>query len=159
MIIGIVTFAFGEPADSRANGKLAAITTSKAVELEAHVFTQNDVCPAGLVVTRATQRGDEGPPPTLRIAREAMQWVEERGIQNILVVAAKPHLRRCLRDLRKAAREAGVTLTIRSVEGLEKHRWYDPTSTQKRVRSRLNWWPRELILRAMPFSLYKGVAG
>lgn len=159
-ITGVVVFAFGTPATISSNERLARIASDRARRLVAPVYTQRDI------LVGAEQRvqyiEEEGsPPPTLRIARGAVQWAIERGINHLLIIAARPHLRRVLRDVRKAVREARVEIEVYScseIENSKESSWFCPDSKQPRVRSAINWYPREVILRWMPFFLYKLLA-
>ena len=152
-------FAFGVPETTVPNMALAQYATTKAKANEASVYTQADIVllDENIEVARVEESPDN-PPPTLRIARGAAENARELGVDEIHVLAAKPHLWRALRDQRKAVEELGLDIEVKPVH-IPDVGWYDKDSIQKRVRSRLAWWPRELILRFMPFALYKRVAG
>jgi hypothetical protein len=63
--------------------------------------------------------------------------------------------------MKAAVREVGgdiVILVCEEVEQYPEDLWYCPHSTQKRTRSREAWEKRELVLRLMPFWIYKRVA-
>ena len=171
---GIVAFAFGEDAHIRANEQIARAVAWEARILASKskypkdvvgVFTQSDIdvngLGLGMPILYAQQAEGSLPPPTLRIAREAVNWACLNSVSILLVVAAKPHLRRALRDTRMAIREIGADIEVMSatsVSGYLTKSWFCPDSLQERTRSRLKWWPREIILRLMPFFIYKRVA-
>lgn len=74
---------------------------------------------------------------------EKMKW------EKVLVVAAAPHRKRCIRDLLK------MDFTIINLDTDEIYRaemksikWYNRESKHWQTRHPLLWWPRELLLRA-----------
>jgi|SRR3989344_623184 len=165
---GVVAFAFGVPSTILSNQNIAWIAWRKARELGALVFTQRDVdvnanfqiC--SVDVDHVREESDN-PPPTLRIAREAVRWAKQRGVTELYVVAAEPHLRRCVRDLMEADRELNGVYTLPiifcgEISRVSDNDWFCSESTQERTRSRKAWNRRERILRMMPFWLYKRVA-
>ncbi len=161
-MVGIVAFAFGAPDTIRSNQWIAQIASQKARELNAPVYTQNDVQVESGIEVKYTDEEPGNPPPTLRIARGAIQWAKQQGFRELWIAAAKPHLWRCKRDLVQAAREARVQITVRicckEIELFFENEWFCPDSTQPRTRSRKNWQDRERVLKLMPFFLYKLIA-
>jgi uncharacterized SAM-binding protein YcdF (DUF218 family) len=157
---GIVAFAFGVPADTAANKRIAQIASAYAERFGIPVFTQRDiVLEEGFDVTRTQE--NESPASTLAIARSAVAWARERKIETVWVVAALPHLWRCRRDLHAAGEEAQYGLIQRIPTEISRSpygSWFDPSSTQPRVRSFPKWIVRESILRLMPFSIYARIA-
>jgi hypothetical protein len=123
------------------------------------MYTQRDIrVGPGIDVTLISQGEFEDAPPTLRIARAAVAWAKERGLKNLIVVAAVPHMRRAMRDTKKAVAEIGAAIEITRAAaslGYPEDSWFCPESTQERVRSRKIWNRRERILKFMPFFLYK----
>ena len=165
MAVGIVAFAFGTPDSIFPNWLIAKITLRKARELNAPIYTQRDIRINVLMEPRIEVRyikeKPDNPPPTLRIARGAVQWAKQHRLTELWVVAAKPHLWRVLRDVQQSVQEDGALIEVHVCEEIKqysKDSWFWPYSTQKRTRSWKNWWPRELILRLMPFFIYKRVA-
>lgn len=160
--VGIVAFAFGAPESILPNQHIARMASQKARELNAPVCTQLDVrVEPGVDVCYIFNDGPDNPPPTLRIARNAIRWAKQQGFTKLLVIAAKPHLSRCLRDLRRAAREIGMQTEIRACKEIEQYpedEWFCSDSTQARTRSKKDWQKRECILKLMPFFVYKLVA-
>jgi hypothetical protein len=155
---GIVAFAFGVPDTIRSNQQIAHIASQKARELNAPIYTQLDVrVEQGIDVTYTDEEPGD-PPPTLIIARGAVQWARERGFTALWVVAAKPHLWRALRDLEQAVHETGETITVCSCKEIEQYAeqsWFCPDSIQARVRSRQIWERREGLIKLMPFAVYE----
>lgn len=158
---GIVAFAFGAPADILSNRRIARIAEEKARELGAPVYTQLDIRVEPKIEVEYTDEQCGNPPPTLRIARGAIQWAKRRGFRELQIVAAKPHLWRCLRDLKYVIREIEAQIEVcvcREIERFPEDGWFCPNSTQGRTHSRRAWDRRERILIHMPFFLYKLIA-
>ncbi|MBI2010933.1 MAG: hypothetical protein HYS89_01725 [Candidatus Colwellbacteria bacterium] len=159
--VGIVAFAFGAPSSIRSNQLIGQIATGEAWGLKAPIYTQLDIhIESGVEVTYADEKPGE-PPTTLRIARGAVGWAKQRGLTELWVAAAAPHLWRAWRDLRKAVREAGGGIHVRPCPEIELYPWngwFSADSTQQRTRSEKTWNRRERVLKLMPFWLYKRVA-
>ncbi|MFA5051073.1 MAG: hypothetical protein WC499_03090 [Patescibacteria group bacterium] len=159
---GIVAFAFGTPFTISSNKEISRIASQKALELEVPVFTQLDIRVEPEVHVEYIGGEFNDPPPTLRIARAAVKWAKEKEIKNLLIVAAKPHLWRCKRDLVQAILEAEAKIEVwvcdEEINSYPEDSWFCPDSTQERVRSRKLWNKRERILNFLPFFLYKLVA-
>ena len=113
--VGIVAFAFGTPESIMSNRCIAQIVSQKVHDLEAPVYTQLDIHVEPGIEVEYTEEKLGNPPPTLRIARGAIQWAKRQGFTELLVIAAKPHLCRCFRDLTHAVREAGAQIDRKSV--------------------------------------------
>ncbi len=158
---GVVAFAFGTPYTILANRRIAQIASQKARELDAPVYTQRDVLiQPGIEVQYAGEQPGK-PPPTLRIARASVAWARQRSLRVLWIVAAKPHLWRVLRDVRRAVLELGVEIIIHACDEIEQYTedsWFCRNSTQERVRSLKIWRRREKILELLPFSIYKLIA-
>ena len=158
---GIVAFAFGVPETMRSNQQIAQIASEKAWQISAPVYTQLDVFIGPGIETEHTDEEPGHPPPTLRIARGAAQWAADRGLKELWIVAAKPHLWRALRDVKAAIRETGNNIEVRACPEIEQYpldSWFCSESTQSRVRSRATWERRERMLRFIPFFIYKLIA-
>ncbi|MFA6365507.1 MAG: hypothetical protein WCW78_03865 [Candidatus Paceibacterota bacterium] len=159
---GIVAFAFGTPENISSNQYIARIAAFKAMGFKAPVYTQSDIrLPSDIPVTYTEEISGE-PPSTLRIARGAVQWAKELGFYELWTVAAKPHLRRCIRDMKRAIRESGASIQVQACEEISIRysydAWFCKNSTQARTRTKTAWLKREYILRMMPFFIYKHVA-
>jgi len=156
---GIVGFAFGTDSSILSNERIGRIASYEAKLSNSAVFTQLDVhIERGVEIEYITD-GVGNPPPTLRIARGAAQWAKRLGVAELKIVAASPHRWRCKRDLEYALREAGVKAKVLAHIPLGDEGWFCENSTQTRTRSPWRWWPREIILRLLPMSIYKRVAG
>ena len=159
--VGIVAFAFGIPKTILSNQRISKIASQKARELGAPVYTQRDIYVGSGIEVKYTDEKTGSPPPTLRIARDAVQWAKQQGFRELWIVAAKPHLWRCVRDLTQSVREAKTYVAIRvckEIDEFPEEEWYCSDSTQPRARSRKNWQARERILKLLPFFIYKLVA-
>lgn len=157
----VVAFAFGVPADILSNRRIAAIASKKAKEFGAPVYTQLDVRVEPGIKVSYTEEKPGNPPPTLRIARDAVHWARRRGITRLWVVAAKPHLRRAVRDLEYVIYETNARLKVRPCEEIElypEEEWFCSDSTQPRTNSAKAWRSRERILQRLPMFVYKLVA-
>lgn len=158
---GIVAFGFGVPGTTRSNRRIAQIASQKARELRAPVYTQLDVLVELGIEVKYTDEEPGSPPPTLRIARGAVQWAKRQRLTELWIVAARPHLERALRDAEQAVREAGEKIEVRACKEIEQYpedSWFCPDSTQLRARSRISWQWREIILLLTPFCIYKHIA-
>jgi len=157
----IVAFAFGAPSHTLSNQRIAQIASRKAQELHISIYTQLDVRIEPDIEVRRVKENPGNPPSTWQIARGVVQLAEQQGFNEILIVAAKPHLPRALRDVERAVREAGKDIKIRVCEEIEQYpedSWFCPDSTQDRVRSKKKWDKREKIFKLMPFFIYKNIA-
>ncbi len=159
---GIVAFGFGVPSTLRSNRIIAKIATDRAQTLKAPIFTQADV-PVDDENIEVIYANEEpgNPPPTLRIAREAVRWAQKNQFTELWFAAALPHLPRAWGDLKYAAKEAGWPIGINGCAEILDYTdrdWFCPESEQKHTQSRKNWRLREFILMHMPFWLYKRVA-
>lgn len=158
---GVVAFAFGMPNTIQPNRRIAEIASKKAKELNGSVYTQLDIRVEEDILVEYIEEEPGNPPPTLRIARGAVQWAKRHGFTQLWVVAAKPHLWRALRDVQQVVREVGVRIEVyvcKEVEQYPEDSWFCPDSTQDRVRSRKAWDKRENIVKLMPFFVYKRIA-
>jgi len=158
---GIAVFAFGVPYNINSNKLIAEIASRKAREIKAPIYTQLDIRINSEVKVEYINEIQGNPPPTLRMARGAIHWAKFNEITELWVCAAKPHLWRCLRDLKYAANESGIKIEIKICEMIKwysENYWFCPDSTQEFTRSRENWQLREKILQRMPIFLYKFIA-
>jgi len=162
---GIVAFAFGVPATIFSNHCLANIALRQALRASSPIYTQADIQiekGKGIEVCLIEER-EGSPAPTLRIARGAVKWAIKKEITTLLIVAAEPHLWRCLRDVTEAIKEEKAQTQIsvcacKELSCISEEKWFCSDSTQARTQSRKNWERRERILKVMPFWIYKHVA-
>ena len=170
--IGVVAFAFGVPSTIRSNQFIASTALEEARACGAPIYTQKDIQinDPQINIERIAEASGS-PSPTLRIARGAVRWAHNLGLETLIVVAAEPHMSRCFRDLEYAVREAMrgrlgkkdkayiyVTTPRHATYHHEFHEWFCPNSEQARTRSREDWEKGERIIRSMPMWLYKLVA-
>lgn len=165
--IGVVAFAFAVPADVPTNNRLKTLAercakhgASSNIEL-CPIFTQPDIAIGFDFDVQFIEEEPNTPSPTLRIAREAVAWAQRRGLRYFWIVAAKPHLWRCVRDLKMAIAEAKADITLLVPEEIKESKymsWFEPQSTQYRTQSFGHWWPRELLLYIVPYDIYKHIA-
>jgi hypothetical protein len=161
---GIVAFAFAVPWTVRSNQLIAELALERAREAGAPIFTQANVqFPPGadIEVTYVEEKPGE-PPPTLRIARAAVRWALLKRLDELVIVAAGPHMWRAVRDMREAAKEIGAGwMTIcpqPKIDMYAEENWFCPDSIRPWTQSKEAWRKRERILEVMPFWLYKGIA-
>lgn len=161
--LGIVVFAFGTPATINSNCLLADIARLWSNQKSAPIFTQADIKfpPSFTGSVTYCDESTNHPPPTLKIAQEALAWATTQGLDELCIVAAEPHFTRCLRDLRVARRErrASVRL-IRAFppNSIESENWFCPDSASPRTRDASRWQLTERVLNLLPVWLYKIVA-
>lgn len=162
--IGIVAFAFGAPGGILSNRQIAEIASQEVFRFDAQLYTQLDVWIDDPDVRIRMERIPEKPgkpPPTLRIARGAVEWAIKQGISELEIVAAPPHLNRCLRDMRFAVAETGMLIRFDICPRVLEYpvgSWFCPESAQHRTSSQKSWKRREWLVWFMPPSIYKLVA-
>lgn len=162
--VGIVAFAFGTPESIMSNRCIAQIASQKARDLEAPVYTQLDIHVEPGIKVEYTEEKPGNPPPTLRIARGAVQWAKLLGFRELWIVAAMPHLWRAIRDVHRAVRENKAEMEIvvyvcyKEIGQYPEEEWFCPDSMQDRTCSRKAWDKREKVLKLIPFFLYKLIA-
>ena len=115
------------------------------------VFTQLDLAEilelkAGHLFL-ANQYGDHI--STLALIKQFVFMAKVYDWKSVRLVAARQHIWRCARDLRHLAPEMHVQLYPVTVE-------YGP-DTQLWVRSSVGWWAREIVIRSMPWPIYKKI--
>ncbi len=159
--MGIVAQAFGVPCTINSNKIIAKLASQKARDFLATVYTQADVLVELGIDVEYIFEESGNPPPTLRIARSAVQWAKRNKLEKIFIVAAKPHLWRCIRDFNYAVQESKAQIEICACKEIEQYledEWFCLDSRQIRTCTKWDWWSRELILRLIPFCIYKRIA-
>lgn len=73
------------------------------------------------------------------------------------LVVAPPHEARAIRDFQKTG--FAVEIDSELAKKYPPDFWFDKNSTQRWTRHPLLWWSREIILRVLPWVLYKKIAG
>ncbi|MFH0912636.1 MAG: hypothetical protein V1807_03215 [Patescibacteria group bacterium] len=160
---GIVVFAFGSPSSIEPNQLLMHISTVSTILYGAdQVFTQKELPfgPERHNIEYISEK--ENAEPTLRIARWAVKRAIAKKMRQLIIIAATPHVGRCIRDVRWAIKEQKAEIEAEICSDMRLYpinKWFCAESSQPRSRSSWAWWPRELILRCMPMWLYTKVAG
>lgn len=162
MKAGVVAFAFGVPETIPPNKRISRIAAQKTLQLGgAPLYTQHDVHAEKGIDVEYTEEQNNNPPSTLRLARNAVQWARSRNLTDLWVVAAQPHLWRCIRDLRHSIQERNAPIWIhicKEIESYPESEWFCLESHQKRTQTKWDWERREQIIRLLPFFLYKRIA-
>jgi hypothetical protein len=156
---GIVAFAYGLSSLSPSNLRITEIAMYESRQIAGQVFTQRELRIPGAYSVDAG--GQQGPIPTLRMARDAVQWARILGLEELCIVAAHPHAWRCLRDMEYAMREVGFVIPIYLSDEIQKvplSVWFEDNSGQWHTRSRWTWYLRDTILKLMPMWLYVRIA-
>ncbi len=90
---------------------------------------------------------------TLSIAEKTKELAKEKGWKTVSVVAAAPHKWRCERDLRK------MGFVILEEMYFNRYRfWFSRKSKQWWTRGPIRWWFYEILVRLLPWWLYKKIA-
>jgi len=162
MTSAVVAFAFGVPNELPGNRAIAAAASAQARSVGGPVYTQQDVLPLeDRIEVALVEEHHPVRVPTLRIARGAVHWAKGRGVSELWVCAAPPHMARVMRDLRFACEEAGAAISLKPCEDLDAHQagfWFSPQSSQPDTRLRWLWWMRDSVLLSMPMWLYARIA-
>lgn len=155
---GIVVFAFGARENIPPNQLLADIASRRALRFKAQVYAQRDIPLKHAANVEYVEDKNGKPPSTFQIAEGAVGWARRNNLKRIFIVAAKPHLCRCKRDLTLAFQEAKTAVrisVIRKVERLPEERWFCPESIRKCTMYKKNWENREWFVEHVPFWIYK----
>ena len=156
---GVVAFAFGTPATIEPNMRIATMAMQRSNLSEGRIFTQRDVPISRHFAVNYITEPDEGPPPTLRIARWAVKMAADFQIDVLWIACAEPHVWRCKRDMRYAIQEAGAAITLMLCpEARTKGGWFCSESTLPRTQNIDAWRKRERILEMLPMFVYTRVA-
>lgn len=118
------------------------------------VYTQHDLgvileLKLGVSLLMAHQPGDHI--SSLAIIEQFAQAAKVNNWKVVKLVAARQHLWRCARDLEKILPEVDIDKIPVEVDYLP--------DIQSWVTSPLRWWMRELIIRLLPWRLYKKMCG
>lgn len=159
MPAGIVAFSFGFPDTIAANLEIALMADREAKARFAPILTQREVRMHDAEYVDAD--GPQGPTPTLRMCRKAVQWAHSRGLDELVIVAAQPHLWRCIRDMKYAVREVNFDIAVSDsdlIYGVAPENWFRGDSEQWCTNNRIAWYLRDTILRIMPMCIYARIA-
>jgi hypothetical protein len=161
-VTAMAPFAFGTPADCKANNQIAEATKYEYERYHAiAVYTQPDVqLGPGYNIHYIDEKPGK-PSPTLRIARWDVQCAVRDGVNRLVFIAAPDHSWRVKRDLAIAVKEIGANIQL--VESTVPHQfiddsWYSGDSTQPRTLTQEAFLRREAKLRKMPEWIYKLIA-
>ncbi|MCH8049938.1 hypothetical protein IIB51_00800 [Patescibacteria group bacterium] len=158
--IGIVAFAFGGPGTTEPNLIIAEFSSEDARKSGCGVYTEYDVWVDSDIIVEYIKKGQKSPPSTLQIARGAIRWAEKYEINELRIVAAKPRLKRAMRDVKKAIQDAQVSINVcacQEIQELSEDIWYSPSSKQNKTYSLLSWKIAEVVLERLPFFIYERI--
>lgn len=149
----VVIFSFGSK-ETKGN-KILALLGTIARKRKMAIITQKDIPlsaeDGGTIIFVEDFKNSPGWHSTLWVAYAAKEICESRGMEKkCVVVVAKPHLSRCVRDMEKIGFCVLESIT-------QEYNWFDLDSEQPWTTSWFKWWRRELLLRLMPWWLYKKV--
>lgn len=138
---GIVAFAFGAPRNIRPNRTIAKIASQRSRKFGALIYAQSGLnfdLELGVEHTRSKFM------TTLQLARMAIFWAIESGVDELVAVAAQPHIWRCVRDLKYVVREEEIYASIKILSCEEvcvfpTAHWFDTRSTTRHTRSLPIW--------------------
>ncbi len=156
---GIVAFAFGLPPQIKANRMIALIVEQKAMELKIPIYTERNIPLQETEIQVAYIRHKPGVAvETLRLAREAVLWAGRNQLTKLLVVAAKPHVKRSMRDLTHIIQKEGISLELEEVQEIDSYsynEWFSPESVLPHARLPWLWRLREVFFKWLPMPLYE----
>ena len=169
---GILLFAFGTNLKIRSNqvlrkevlrccdaNEVSTIFSQDAIMMDSYYGKHRVIC--------FDQPNPNKHPPTLRIARWAIPLIaSEFRYDSLIVIAADPHIDRCMRDSNYVLHNSRITrytnMKIKSWPTSEKYTdqdWFCADSQQPRTRTRQAWEKRESVLMVMPMWIYSRLAG
>lgn len=160
MKTGIIVFAFGKPSWTKANLCLAAealnVAYAKGI---VNVFCQKDIdIPVDeniITIVRVVREVDNyDTPTTLAIAQSAFLWAQANALEKVIIVAARPHKWRCLRDVTRVFGDQIEVENYNKTDSLTNSVWFNKNSRQLYTRRPVYWWARELFIRTLPYTLY-----
>jgi hypothetical protein len=158
----VLAFALTRPPDMPPNVRVGEIASRQALATDRTIFTQDDVPidpSLRLTVERIRQIPGKLPPSTLRIVMEGMDYAKKHDFNSIIIVGARPHIRRCKRDVARiiAERRLEITWSVPpEIEQSANKEWYCKGHTHHRSWTIFNIRER-ILLYLMPFWLYKVV--
>ncbi len=157
----VIAFAFSIPWKIKPNIILAEIASRKAQNFNIPIYTQKDIFINPKLEPVYIQDLLNGPPSTLQISFWANYWAQKEKIEKFYVVAARPHIERCLRDLKYVAKKKSLEIEFCVCKEVYQHSeevWYCLRSEQKHTQTKINWQKRERIIRLLPMWFYKSIS-
>ena len=147
IVVLAMAFGTGEHSNQPIKSKVEEMVNGKGYD----IFTQLDLgvlldLKAGRLFL-ANQYGDHI--STLALIKQFVFMARVYGWQSVRLIAAKQHIWRVARDLRRLAPDMCIQLYPVAVE-------YGP-DIQLRVRSPFLWWAREMTIRLIPWPVYKKI--
>jgi len=146
---GVAVFPFGSLPQNRSNIILGRIASKWAETNNAEVITQQKIIIRKGVETTYI---DYPNPSTIRISYEVVDWIKARNIENLCIVAANPHIARCMRDLQYLFIKTRYYPKIICPEELgdyPEYIWFQNKTSEKK------WKIRESILLNFPIEIYE----
>jgi len=147
IVVLAMAFGAGKHNNQPIKSKVEEMVNGKGYD----IFTQLDLgvlldLKAGRLFL-ANQYGDHI--STLALIKQFVFMARVYGWEDVKLIAAKQHIWRVARDLRRLAPDTCIQLYPVAVE-------YGP-DIQLRVRSPFLWWAREVTIRLIPWPLYKKI--
>ena len=81
-----------------------------------------------------------------------LQYASEQDWDKVIIIAAKQHIWRCRRDLAQTGFAASSSIKDNMHPVKTGYQAHDPQSF---VRNHFRWWLREIIIRLLPYKIYK----
>ena len=159
-----VAFAFGVPSNTEANQRIAKIALGIDIPSYPGIYTQRDInidaikelCNRDRMQVTYTPERPGYPPPTLRLARGAVNWAIANSVTTLYIACAYPYLWRCRRDLNIAIKEKGANIKVKLCFGTQLS--YKASNWFNTRDEKYFCYIHEAILRIMPVWLYKKIA-
>ncbi len=145
-VILAMAFGVGRPINYPLKREVERLTNLKGYL----VYTQHDLgsileLQSGMSLVMAHQTGDHI--SSLATIEQFAQAAEMNGWKSVKLVAASQHIWRCARDLKEVLPKVHVQQIAVETPYL--------SDVQPWVTSPLRWWTRELIIRLLPWPLYR----
>ena len=147
----VVAFAGGLPPELETNVKIAERASWLGYALNLPVFGEGALPKCHANIQLAPK---EKSPTTIKFVERFAEEAKKRGWKSTLVVATPYYDARAARDLRMFGFEAKVDKHLRHAL----LRPYNKHSQQWRNRHAIIFWPREVLLRLLPWRIYKWAA-
>lgn len=160
--IGIVAFAFGVPSSIIANRTIGDIASIHAENYNFPIYTEPLIPIKNGLNVQFFDGGFNKPVSLFDLACAAADWAIYLGLEQIIIVTARPAVRRSKRDLKWALKKKGASrISIKVSPGISAYPlkfWFGCDCALARARYPLVWYLREMILVPMPMFLYKWAA-